>query len=71
MKGSESGAVVTPGKTRDSLILKVTSVGRMPPSGKKLTEAELSTLRAWIDGGALLELEAGFALAFHRRDLVL
>ncbi len=55
--GGDSGKpLVVPGKSAESpLILKVTSTDPdevMPPKGDKLTEAEVTALRAWIDQGA-------------------
>jgi hypothetical protein len=48
--------VILPGKADDSELLKrVTSNDadtRMPPTGKPLTEKEVTTLRAWINAGA-------------------
>ncbi len=61
-RGGESGAVVVPGKSADSLLVKFLE-GRagkegknqfMPPGKrKKLEPAELALVKAWIDGGAV------------------
>lgn len=61
MKGGESGAVLKPGRSAESLLVKVVEGtiqkdGRkwiMPPGKrKKLTAEEITTLRTWIDAGA-------------------
>jgi mono/diheme cytochrome c family protein len=57
--------VILPGKANDSELLKrVTSSDadtRMPPSGKPLTEKEITTLRTWIDTGAKWDEHWAFA----------
>jgi hypothetical protein len=56
-KGGESGPVIVPGKSQESLLLK--RVGstldkeRMPPRGDPLTAAQREVLGAWIDQGAV------------------
>jgi hypothetical protein len=54
-KGGDSGKVIIPGKSQDSLIIqRITgSEGglRMPP-GKPLSESEIELIRNWIDQGA-------------------
>lgn len=56
MAGGYSGPVIVPGKSADSKLMhRVTGkpgVLVMPPSGPRLTAAEIETLRSWIDGGA-------------------
>jgi WD40 repeat protein len=62
MKGGETGVAIVPGKSRDSLLIKmlegkVTKDGKtliMPPGKKrkKLDAAEIATIKAWIDAGA-------------------
>jgi hypothetical protein len=56
MKGSESGPILTPGRPSDSALLKLTTVGKMPPTGKKLGESDLDVLRTWIESGARSEV---------------
>jgi hypothetical protein len=57
----ESGFVIVPGKPEESqLWRRITSADpaeRMPPadSGKKLSEREIATLRAWLEQGAKWE----------------
>src|SRR5262249_21643656 len=54
-KGGDSGKVIIPGKSKDSLLIqRITgSEGglRMPP-GKPLSDAEIELIRKWIDQGA-------------------
>ena len=60
LKGGESGAVVVPGKSAESLLLKSSSRESkpyMPPKNNKvgaevLKPDELAVLKAWIDQGA-------------------
>ncbi len=62
MKGGESGAALVPGKSADSLLVKmlegrIEKDGRkliMPPGKrKKLQPEEISAIKSWIDAGAL------------------
>lgn len=56
MQGGSSGKVVEPGDPDSStLFLLVTHAEEpaMPPNAPKLPDAELATLRRWIEGGAL------------------
>lgn len=61
MKGGESGAAIVPGKSSDSLLVKmvegkIEKDGKalvMPPKKrKKLDAAEIAAIKAWIDAGA-------------------
>src|SRR4051812_40635699 len=61
MKGGESGAVIVPGKSRESLLAKLVDGGIerdakkiiMPPGKrKKLTSEEIAAIKSWIDSGA-------------------
>src|SRR5437763_13212045 len=56
LKGGESGPVLVPGKSADSLLLRRAGSSapeqRMPPGGERLTAEQLRLLRAWIDQGA-------------------
>ncbi len=52
-RGSESGAVVVPGKPEKSLLVEVLAEGSMPPDGKnRPTKAEVATITRWIRDGA-------------------
>ena len=54
LKGSETGEILVRGKPDESLLYEMIHDGLMPPeeSKKKLTEAEVDTIRRWISGGA-------------------
>lgn len=52
MKGSESGAVVIPGKADESRLYQMVQKGKMPLVGDKLTADQIATIRAWIEAGA-------------------
>jgi hypothetical protein len=61
MKGGETGAAIVPGKSSDSLLVKmvegqISKAGKtlvMPPKKrKKLDPEEIAIIKAWIDAGA-------------------
>jgi hypothetical protein len=56
LKGGASGVVIKPGDSAGSRLVKLVAgqAGKtvMPPAGPRLSEAEVATLRAWIDQGA-------------------
>lgn len=72
LKGGLSGAVIVPGKSSESeLIRRVTSsdpVEMMPPTGERLTQREIALLRAWIDGGAIWPETEGVVAESKRAD---
>jgi cytochrome c553 len=52
-QGSESGPVIVPGKVEDSLLWKMLRDGKMPPGKRdRLPDAEMETIRRWIEAGA-------------------
>jgi mono/diheme cytochrome c family protein len=52
-RGSESGAVVIPGKPEESPLYKMLHEGRMPPGGTlKVPEEMLATIHKWVEQGA-------------------
>lgn len=57
LEGGENGVVLVPGQAAKSKLLEsVLSADpdvRMPPKGDRLTPAQVATLRAWIDEGAV------------------
>jgi WD40 repeat protein len=58
MKGGETGPAIVPGKSGDSLLVKLIEHADkpfMPPpkKGAKLSDAEIAVVRGWIDAGAL------------------
>lgn len=55
LEGGRGGPAVRPGASGESLVVRriLGQEGkRMPPEGPGLSEAELATLRSWIDAGA-------------------
>ncbi len=53
LKGGESGAVIVPKDPEKSLLYEKVVEGEMPPGKKdRLSEAELATIRRWIEAGA-------------------
>ncbi len=52
MKGSAGGPVVIPGDSTGSLLWQMINTGKMPVTGA-LTADEKSTIKQWIDDGAL------------------
>ena len=54
LRGGQSGPAVIPGKPAESLMLSMVtgSPPAMPPAGEPLTEAEVQTLRDWVEAGA-------------------
>src|SRR5262245_14157617 len=67
MKGGEAGAAIIPGKSTESLLVrmlegKVTKDGKqliMPPGKrKKLSAEDIAVIKAWIDDGAKPPAEA-------------
>ncbi len=56
MQGGSSGKVVEPGDPDSSTIFLVVShkeEPKMPPNSPRIPDAELETIRKWIEGGAL------------------
>jgi tricorn protease-like protein len=54
-KGGHTGPAIMPGKSAESLLyLRITGTvaPSMPLNGKKLADAEIETIRKWIDAGA-------------------
>jgi sugar lactone lactonase YvrE len=77
MKGGESGKVVVPGKSTESLLIQAVETGldrdgkkKLMPPGKreKLKPEEVAVLKAWIDAGAVPPKEMAKLSA---RELVL
>ncbi len=52
ISGGDSGAAVVANNSAASLLLEKIQSGEMPPTGKRLSEAEIELLRSWIDQGA-------------------
>src|SRR3989442_13695552 len=69
LRGGKTGAAVVPGKPGDSLLLAFVMSGKMPMGGSRLTDAEIDTLRRWIEAGALTEGEKEAAKLVHEREV--
>ncbi|QDV25107.1 Planctomycete cytochrome C [Aureliella helgolandensis] len=52
VRGGDSGEAIVPGEPTDSLLLERVVQGDMPPEDKRLSEADISILREWIQQGA-------------------
>ncbi|MEX0726002.1 MAG: DUF1549 domain-containing protein [Planctomycetaceae bacterium] len=52
MRGGDSGAVLVPGKSAESLLWQRIAAGEMPPK-QPLTEDEKSLIGGWLDDGAV------------------
>lgn len=57
MAGGESGIVLVPGSSNDSLLWDQIASGDMPPSGQGLSDDDKTLIRKWIDDGAVWPLE--------------
>jgi len=64
LKGGKNGPALVPGKAADSLLARALAPGaepHMPPKGQ-LSDADIATVRAWVDSGAAWD-DAVFAAA--------
>ncbi len=52
LRGGKSGAAVVRGSSERSLLISKVASRAMPPGDTKLDDAEIATIRAWIDAGA-------------------
>ena len=56
LAGGNSGAAIVPGKSGESLLIdavtEAVNASKMPPEGERLSSADVSILRRWIDQGA-------------------
>jgi mono/diheme cytochrome c family protein len=56
MRGGDSGAVIVPGKSDESPLVRLVTAADgknvMPPKGERLSATQIAILRAWIDQGA-------------------
>jgi len=73
LKGGKSGPAIVVGKPDASLLMDRVRSGEMPPGKKKLSPAEIETLRGWIAAGAKVEspepesLATGFVITENDR----
>lgn len=52
MKGSQNGAVIKPGDSKNSFLVQQIVNGKMPQRAPKLSQALIDTIAAWVDAGA-------------------
>src|SRR5438445_13285759 len=52
LRGGEGGPAVVPGSPEKSLLWIHVAADKMPPGKEKLTAAQKTLLRSWIEGGA-------------------
>jgi hypothetical protein len=52
LRGGESGPALVPGSSEKSLLWVQIAGDKMPPEGEKLTAAQKTLVRTWIEGGA-------------------
>ena len=62
LKGGASGPVVAPGMADKSLIIDKVVTRQMPPGKNKLTDAEIDSIRKWIDKGLAAPVEVAAAV---------
>ncbi|MEX2286438.1 MAG: PSD1 and planctomycete cytochrome C domain-containing protein [Planctomycetaceae bacterium] len=69
-KGSESGAVIEPGKPDESLLYEMVHTRAMPPEGQQpLTTDEIETIREWIAAGATISA-SGHSTQITQHDVL-
>lgn len=65
MRGSDTGAVLVPGKPEASLLVQIITTGRdgktMPPKGEKLSREKVERIQQWIREGAIWPVETASA----------
>jgi mono/diheme cytochrome c family protein len=69
LRGGKTGAAAVPGKPANSLLLSLVISGKMPMGGARLSEAEIETLRRWIEAGAMKEGETEPAKLVSEREI--
>src|SRR5580765_3331653 len=71
LKGGESGPAITAKDPEQSLLFEKVTAGEMPPAKKdRLTEAELETIRRWIEAGAFTNSDDKQADAVSQHDVI-
>ena len=70
LKGSHNGPVLVKGSPGESLLYQKISSGKMPPEAfnRPLAEAEIETIRLWIEGGALSDAREEIVLSEQQID---
>ena len=71
MKGGESGPIVVLKDVDKSLLYEKVQGGEMPPAKKdRLSEAELATIRRWIEAGAHSKTEENADAGLNQHDVI-
>lgn len=68
LKGGDSGAVVVPGDSKQSLLVSMVrheNDRKMPPEGDKLSDEQIGKIAKWIDEGAKLPTAEELARPSH------
>lgn len=69
--GSESGAIIVPGKPQESLLYELVHSGEMPPGKKnQLSKDEVAAIHRWISNGAALDRTRGDTLPVTLSDVL-
>ena len=68
LRGGKSGAAAVPGKSSDSLLLAMVISGKMPMGGSRISDADIDTVRRWIEGGALQDGAAEAPKIVYERE---
>jgi mono/diheme cytochrome c family protein len=50
LRGGKSGSAIVPGNPVDSMLMIMIATAKMPMGGTKLSDAEIATIRKWIEG---------------------
>jgi mono/diheme cytochrome c family protein len=70
-KGGESGPAIVSKDPEQSLLFEKVAAGEMPPSKKdRLTEAELETIRRWIEAATIGNADANPAESVSQHDVI-
>jgi mono/diheme cytochrome c family protein len=71
LKGGESGPAITAKDPEQSLLFEKVASGEMPPAKKdRLTEAELDTIRRWIEAGVAADAGGRAAEDVNQHDVI-
>ena len=69
--GGESGPILVPGQSADSPLYEKVRGGAMPPDEReRLTEAEVASIRRWIDAGASFGAATTAAREVTQHDII-
>ncbi len=69
LRGGKSGAAAVAGKPSDSLLLAMVISGKMPMGGSRISDADIETIRHWIEGGALQDSAAEPPKVVYEREI--